>query len=391
MSDLFVTVAQALHAVLPGWVRLPSLTFELPHLIYWPVLILFPLIAFWLVRREARAAGNDRVTLPISYLLWASGGFVGLHRFYLRAAGLGVAYIALFLLVLLGNRRGADARNIKSEAANDLRGADFQVEHFSNLLQKGREGAAAKLAQAQEMLLAAKLKLASADAAFAQWEVFSGAFAGLIAILLIVDAFSVPRLRRRCLALEADLGPPAAYQPIERRAAPDARGGFATPVTRAIDAINGWTGNFVAYWSVIAVYVYYYEVVARYVFNSPTSWAHESMFLMFGMQYLLSGAFALREDSHVRVDVIYEMLGVRTRAVVDVVTSFFFFVFAITLLVTGAIFALDSIEVWEVSFTEWAIQYWPVKLTIAAGALLIALQGLAKLIREVRYLASVGT
>ena len=162
-------------------------------------------------------------------------------------------------------------------------------------------------------------------------------------------------------------------------------------MTRAIDAINGWTGNFVAYWSVIAVYVYYYEVVARYVFNSPTSWAHESMFLMFGMQYLLSGAFALREDSHVRVDVIYEMLGVRTRAVVDVVTSFFFFVFAITLLVTGAIFALDSIEVWEVSFTEWAIQYWPVKLTIAAGALLIALQGLAKLIREVRYLASVGT
>ena len=32
--------------------------------------------------------------------------------------------------------------------------------------------------------------------------------------------------------------------------------------------------------------------MARFVFNSPTNWVHESMFLMFGMQYMLCGAFA---------------------------------------------------------------------------------------------------
>ena len=46
-----------------------------------------------------------------------------------------------------------------------------------------------------------------------------------------------------------------------------------------------------AYWAVIFVFVYYYEVIARYVFNSPTNWVHESMFLMFGMQYILAGAY----------------------------------------------------------------------------------------------------
>jgi len=43
------------------------------------------------------------------------------------------------------------------------------------------------------------------------------------------------------------------------------------------------------------------------------------------------------------------------------------------------------VNVFEVSFTEWAIQYWPVKLSIVVGAALITLQGAAKLIRDVIY------
>ncbi len=93
----------------------------------------------------------------------------------------------------------------------------------------------------------------------------------------------------------------------------------------------------------IAVFVYYYEVMARYVFNSPTNWVHESMFLMFGMQYMLSGAFAYKEDQHVRVDVLYAKLSTRGKAIGDIVTSVFFFIFIGTMLWTGGRFALDAI------------------------------------------------
>ena len=124
-------------------------------------------------------------------------------------------------------------------------------------------------------------------------------------------------------------------------------------------------------------------MLARYVFNSPTNWAHESMFLMFGMQYMLAAGFALREDSHVRVDVIYLHLPDRTKALIDLITSIFFFIFAIALFWTGWTFAADSIRVWEVSFTEWGIQYWPVKLTLVIGPLLLFLQGFARMIKEV--------
>ena len=147
--------------------------------------------------------------------------------------------------------------------------------------------------------------------------------------------------------------------------------------------MNGYVGEFVSYWSIIAVFVYYYEVIARYVFNSPTNWAHEAMFLMFGMQYLIAGGFCLRENAHVRVDVIYTRLSKRTQAIMDVITSMFFFIFVLTLLVTGWIFFHDAFSIREVSFTEWGIQYWPVKFVLPLGAVLLLLQGISQLVKDV--------
>jgi TRAP-type mannitol/chloroaromatic compound transport system permease small subunit len=107
------------------------------------------------------------------------------------------------------------------------------------------------------------------------------------------------------------------------------------------------------------------------------------MFLMFGMQYMLSGAYAYREDQHVRVDVLYTKLSTRGKAIADIISSVFFFIFAMTLLWTGWRFAADAVGNGETSFTEWGIQYWPVKLTIPIGAALIILQGVSKLVKDI--------
>ena len=67
----------------------------------------------------------------------------------------------------------------------------------------------------------------------------------------------------------------------------------------------------------------------------------------------------------------------------DIVTSVFFFIFIGTMLVTGYRFAADAVGVGEHSFTEWGIQYWPVKLAIPIGAALLLLQGIAKLVKDI--------
>src|SRR3546814_5706893 len=93
MHELLAAVAHWLNAILPDAFQLPSLTFVLPHADYWLGLILFPFLAMYLVRRdEARGPATDaaaRIRPSIAWLLWVGGGFVGLHRFYLRSAAPG--------------------------------------------------------------------------------------------------------------------------------------------------------------------------------------------------------------------------------------------------------------------------------------------------------------
>jgi TRAP-type mannitol/chloroaromatic compound transport system permease small subunit len=131
----------------------------------------------------------------------------------------------------------------------------------------------------------------------------------------------------------------------------------------------------------------------RTVFNSPTNWAHESMFLMFGMQYVLAGAYAYLHDAHVRVDVFYAKAGPRGKAALDILTSLFFIAFALAFIWTAWTFFSSSMNQNqfffasgmsnEVSFTEWGIQYYPVKSTLVLGGLFLLLEGLSRLIKDI--------
>jgi len=363
---------------------MPDLPFVLPHWLYWAGLILFPLAAMALVWRQRRAAGRPAVSNAVGYLLLLTAGFAGLHRYYLRDWK-GVIFLPFLAVVLWANIAARDAREAVSSADSDVMIADFDRDRAEARVDAGEAGAEAELEAASAAADAAAAAVAEAHGGFDRAMATARYAALAIAVLLLIDAVLLPRLVRRQNGREP---PPAPA------AAPDAGSemgpspGHASPIARAIAALNRWSGEFVAYWSVLAVFAYYYEVVARYLFNSPTNWVHESMFLMFGMQYLIAGGYAYLTDSHVRVDVFYSRFSRRGKALTDVLTSVFFFIFAGTLLVTGWIFAADSLGVWEVSFTEWAIQYWPVKIAIIVGAALILLQGIAKLLDDLRILVA---
>ncbi len=385
LQQILSPIADLMHAILPSWLVLPNLTFVMPHSVYWCGLLLFPPLAIYLVQK-AEDKPRQRVSKPIAYLLWLWGGFGGLHRFYVGSLLPGLCYVVLFVLILMSNNLATDARNIKSTFDNELKVAEFMVKRHQKAVDGGKEGAQPKLDKAIQKRDEIKVNAKIAQTKFDRWRSMGGGLFAIIIIMLIVDAFLIPRLVVKCAAREAHIVQAAPFEVMERGAKRDARQQITTPLIAMIEKLSGWTGSFVAYWSVLAVFVYYYEVVARYVFNSPTNWAHESMFLMFGMQYLLSGAYALREGAHVRVDVIYERFSPRARALIDVITSVVFFIFTATLAITGYLFARDAIDVLEVSFTEWAIQYWPVKITIVIGAAVLLLQGVAKLMRDIIYL-----
>ena len=160
--------------------------------------------------------------------------------------------------------------------------------------------------------------------------------------------------------------------------------------TKIIDKISDFTGIFIALWTVNAVVAYAYEVVMRYIFNMPTIWVHEASFLLFGMQYLMTGAYAMLHGAHVRVDILYIKLPPRGRVGMDIFTSVFFFIFVIALMATSWKFFISSYGMHETTLETWGIQYWPVKLLMFTGAILLALAGISKLIKDIMLFRLMG-
>ena len=359
---------------------MPSLTFVLPHWLYWSVLALFPLVAIALVQRQRGRPDAGRANYFLAYLFLVTAGFVGMHRFYLRNAW-GFLFIPVFLAVLWTSAGVRDAREIVSRTRAEAEQAERLVTRAQSDVTRQKEGAAERLKAAQDKAVPAQAAFSAAQEGQTDADNRARIAAIVLGLALLGDAFLLPGLVRRKRRQETPPAP-AASGPMET-AVPDNRNAAAGTGIPIIDRLSRAVGEFIAYWAVLAVFAYYYEVIARYVFNSPTNWVHESMFLMFGMQYMLAGAYAYRDDTHVRVDIVYSHLSARGRAICDLITSIFFFLFTGTMLVTGWRFASDAIAVGERSFTEWGIQYWPVKLAIPIGAALLVLQGVSRLARDV--------
>lgn len=364
---------------------MPDLPFILPHWLYWSTLVIFPFIAMALVRRELKRPPTQKASLPLAYLMWLGGGFVGLHRFYVKNFW-GIVFIPLFLPILYGNAQHSIARDVESDVRRVVGDVEYERDEARLAFEEtGKTEDKDKLAEFENALAKQQQKLDSATETKEYWSMFSGIFALIIAILLAIDAMLLPGLVRKCAEGESDDPISHERDVISLTDAQLESQDHTRPsnkFTKTVDSINDWAGEYICYWTLIAIGVYYYEVLARYVFNSPTNWAHESMFLMFGMMYMLGGGFGLRVDTHVRVDILYDRLSMRTKAILDMFTSVVFYIFVLALIWSGWVFAGYSIELAEVSFTEWAIQHWVVKVTIVVGSVLLLLQGMAKTVTD---------
>ncbi len=369
---------------------MPTLNFVLPHWLYWGTLILFPFLSMFLVRRQRRRGPAPEPAYFTTYLFWLCSGFAGIHRFYLRSWW-GVAFVPVFLAIIYCSAQVRDVREDVSRTFAALEQAQIDLDRA-----RPRDPAAASaderaaFGRAQSAVDAAQADYRVAKGVHDHWFGIARGIAILLALMLFADALLIPGMVRRLRAAGDAAAPPVVLVPgdiHEQGTAEDPTLRLHTRFTDAIEWVNTKVGEYVAYWALISVFVYYYEVIARFMFNSPTNWVHESMFLMYGMQYMLAGAYAYREDQHVRVDVLYVKLSPRGKAIADILSSAFFFIFTLTLLWTGGRFAWDAVTLRETSFTEWGIQYWPVKLAIPVGAALIILQGVSKLIKDILLVA----
>lgn len=156
-----------------------------------------------------------------------------------------------------------------------------------------------------------------------------------------------------------------------------------TKILHFIDSMSAWTGRVFAWCILILTLSTVYEVFVRYVLDSPTVWAFDMSVQMYGALFMMSGAYALSQDAHVRGDVVYRLLPNRVQAAVDFVLYLIFLAPGmIAMVYYGYEFAADSWFYKEVSWSSPSrIQIYFFKTLIPIAGFLVLMQGFAEACR----------
>lgn len=100
-------------------------------------------------------------------------------------------------------------------------------------------------------------------------------------------------------------------------------GGGAPPgqPTDRLSAAIAVIGRYLCILFIVSTAVSVYEIVMRYLFNSPTIWVHETTTALTAICFAFGGAYCLAIDKHIRVVLIYDAVGPRVRRWMDIVIS----------------------------------------------------------------------
>ena len=150
-----------------------------------------------------------------------------------------------------------------------------------------------------------------------------------------------------------------------------------------IDSISTWVGKAFAWMILILCLAVTYEVLVRYIFRAPTTWAFDISYISYGALFLMAGAYALVRNGHVRADVFYRFWKPRTQATMDLILYIIFFLPGVAALIySGWKYAEFSVRFKEVSiFSPADIPIYPLKVLIPLTGVFLLLQGTAEIIR----------
>lgn len=154
-------------------------------------------------------------------------------------------------------------------------------------------------------------------------------------------------------------------------------------IIRTIDTINEWIGRIFCLLLVPLTCITVFEVFMRYIMKKPTIWAWDLNIIIFAVITFIGGGYTLLAKGHVTVDVFTLYMTPKKRAIVDIITSIFFFFGIGVLMFYGYEMFMMSWKVKETFPTIWAPPFYPMKFMVPLGCGLLMLQGLSELLKNV--------
>lgn len=155
-------------------------------------------------------------------------------------------------------------------------------------------------------------------------------------------------------------------------------------LARLIDALTERVGRVVIWLVLAATLISAGNALARYALGQSSNAWLEIQWYLFGAMFLLAAGYTLKHNGHVRIDILYNRLTPRGQAWIDLAGGVLF------LLPMAALLAWLA---WPMFHEAWAthemspdaggLVRWPVKLLLPLGFTLLALQGIAEVIKRI--------
>lgn len=150
----------------------------------------------------------------------------------------------------------------------------------------------------------------------------------------------------------------------------------------AVDRFSTWIGKACAWSVVLLTMLISWEVFSRYVLNRPHAWVLDAQIMLYGLLFMMAGAYTLSKNGHVRGDVLYGFLRPRTQAIVDLTLYILFFLPGVVALTwAGWTYANESLAIREQTFNADPIPVYPFKFVIPVSGFVLLLQGFVEIIR----------
>ena len=167
---------------------------------------------------------------------------------------------------------------------------------------------------------------------------------------------------------------------------------LALKIAQIIDHISEWCGKITYGLVMLMITLGVWNVIGRYLGkligeNLTSNSLLELQWYIFDVIFFLGAAYALKHNSHVRVDVFYKDFSPKIKSIVNIFGVIFFLIpFCGVILYFSWQYVINSWNIGEVSPDDGGLPRYPIKTMILVSPILLILQGIAEIIKNISFL-----
>jgi TRAP-type mannitol/chloroaromatic compound transport system permease small subunit len=152
-----------------------------------------------------------------------------------------------------------------------------------------------------------------------------------------------------------------------------AKGKFMKFILAPLKSIIDTIGNICSVIMILMILNVFYDVVMRYFFNDVSIGMQELEWHLFAAMFMFGIGYTLKEDGHVRVDVIYDQLSKKKQAIINLVGSLFFALpFTLLILYFSWDYTIEAYEMGEGSADPGGLPHrWIVRSIIPVSSIFL--------------------